>query len=264
MKHSSIMDFDTNDEESVAAFRVTMADGLRPLIKVNYLLGVSTFTINSSGHIHHPHKIFNRFRVSLAILFISASTTISFYRMVGTLLWNPFYESTPQGDFGRFNKMVELICQFISNIFPTMLIFIGLFRSTELTRFFEEMSVYNAGISGFADPKWVCHVTRRVFTMHMAMLFCIGCVMEFRLFTTVDSGEIELKEKLNVWGLGFGVHILMAVLVGLLTALKLSSNSFLECFNVALATCFSKVIDNLNEFILEEANNWKIKYLGKI
>lgn len=256
------MDSDKNNEESTSTFRVTIADGLRPLIKINYLLGVSTFIIDSSGHIQHPYKIFNRCRGVLAILFIFISACMSCYRVIETLLWNPIYES-PNGAFGRFNKMVELICQFTSNVFPAMLIFIGLFRSSEITRFFQQMSVYNAGICEFADPKRVSHVTRRLIALHMVMIIFATGVLQFRLFTFADPTELEWRQKFKEWTLvGRCVDCFLVLGVAILAFLKLGAIAFLECFNMALATCFSKVIENLSIFISEQADKWKISYLG--
>ncbi len=76
-----------------------------------------------------------------------------------------------------------------------MLIFIGLFRSSEITRFFQQMSLYNAGISGFADPKRVSQVTRQVVGLHMVMIFFAGCVLQFRLFTFADPTEMKWRQK---------------------------------------------------------------------
>ncbi|CAL8125279.1 unnamed protein product [Orchesella dallaii] len=246
---------ETGDE---SAFRVTMADGLRPLLKVNYLLGVSTYTISSTGHLQYPRRILSLVRVIITLILITSSASYTFYRMLHTLVWNELYRSP---GIARFNKMVELICQFVSNISPLTLILLCLFKTKATRNFFDEMGRYNAGIHRFAEPTRVRTISRRCFIMHLLMITASVLLLLLRVFTALDPTEIMMRGRIIEGSSVAVANVVNCLALTLLVFCKQSSVAFIEVFSVALATCFDIVIRNLTTFILNEAENWETVYL---
>lgn len=246
------------DYQRKSAFRITMADGLRPLLKLNFLFGISAYTVKSSGHIIFPCKTLTRIRILITLIFILFSVSITFYRTLEVLLWNPAYSSN---SFERFNKMVEMISQLASNLCPLMLTFIGLFRASKISAFFKEMGLYNAGVCDFAEPLKVRKVARRFFAVHLTVMAISGCLIQLRLHGSLDPTDIGWKEKLMQSKIGeSGIYVITSVFTVILVIVKQSCIAYLECFSAALATCFARVIRNLTKFMSQEAEKWNERY----
>lgn len=249
----------TSKHES--SFRTTMADGLRPLLKINYLLGVSNYKFTSTGHIHFSHSLFAKLRTALCLIFLSGSTITTLSRIIEVMFWSPVNNNN-EGGFARFNKVVDLTCQFAGAVYPLMLILICIFRTNTTIKFFEEMGKYNSGIAEFAEPPQVRKVSRRMFVLHLFVMLVSGALLILRLFTSTDPHDYNLFRP--------GTPVLRGVVTAsicigaiVLTVLKYSAVAFIECFSVALATCFTVVSTNLTRYILEEASKWKQLYLGE-
>lgn len=247
-----------DDQERESAFRLTMSDGLRPLTKLNYFLGVSTFTFSPSGHIQYTHKTFTKCRVFLTLILLSVSATITVYRMVNAVMHAKFQSGIP-----HFNRMVELICQFISNLGPLMLILISLFKSNALDGFFHEMGKYNAGISEFAEPPTVRNISRKYLGMHLVLTGISGSAIVVRMFMPYHPDDASLRYLATFTENEDVMLAVTSVISVLLIILKHSAMAFIECFNLLLAVCFSTVTNNLGKFIDDRSEGWKRKYMGK-
>ncbi|CAL8125270.1 unnamed protein product [Orchesella dallaii] len=245
---------ETKEDEST--FRGTMANGLRPLIRINFLLGVSTYTLSSTGVRQHPCQNFSLARVIFTLILIIISASFTFYKMVDTLIWNQMYLSDA---VSRFNKMVDLICQFVANITPCTIMLLGLVRANATNNFFDEMEKYNAGVGGFAEPRKVHSVSRRC----LAMLAIIIAILTLLLLLRVDPWEIMVIVGFKDKAIELLAALVFSIIEAFLIICKQTAITFIEVFSVALATCFNVVIENLTKFILKEAESWEEEYVGK-
>lgn len=232
----------TNEKQD--RFRLSTTDGLKPLIYLNYFLGVSPFYINNAGYLIFPNNCFTRCRAIITAGCVAISGLVSIYHMIDTFL-------VDDDDSSRFNKMIDLTSRLLSNLCPLMLIGIGVFKTDKFLHLLRELRGFNEEFSSFLDSAKVKRISTRVFFIHSIIITAsISILLGRTIFMREDSTEHFWMGFWNDKTLqGRTTAIILIILVLSLVALKYTAVAYLECFCIAIATSFSSVVENITELI---------------
>lgn len=228
-------------------FRLSTADGLKPLLYLNYLFGVSPFYVDKAGYLNFRQNSFTRIRAITTAGLIAISASISIYHMINILIWD-------KEERRRFTNMIDLTSRLISNLCPLMLICIGVFKADQFLEFLQELKDFNEEVKQFLDTRRVKRISRGVFIVQTIIITSSMSILFGRVtFLSFDSKENAWMQVLTENGIqGWLLAGPVLVLVLAVMALKYTAVAFLECFCIALATSFVTVIENLSEFIRRE------------
>lgn len=251
---------------------------LRPLIQINYVLGTCPCVISPEGQIKTPFKYFSfaRFFLIVALLiFLSISPVLR--GCLSMLNISPNNEYLNKNYFSAAKKeavgmtltrYVDMACGFYANLIPAVFLCMASCKRKQILNFFDSMSNYVNGISGFGDYAHIKKVITRLFVMHGVFSICISIMLALRFASNSSQGpgtmtlwflwqdESVTNAKWVAWTL--------APFYGYLSVAKTAVTALIEVCCASLACCFCKVIENIQAYLNDVMQHWNRRFLGKL
>lgn len=261
---------------------------LRPLVQINFIFGTCPCLISPQGQIKTPYKLFNFARFFLIVgllIFYSGSSLlqvcISLYKNPTTNRENQNPQHLQNVSFTAISSkgheeaiegltltnFVDMFCGFYSNLVPAVFLCMACCKRKEIVGFFDTMTQYVNGVTGFGNYAHIKMVTTRLFIMHGFFTLIITTMISLRLVSTPAYGPGILVALIFQRNNGVQPEWVTWAIVpfsAYMSIAKTVVTAFIEVCCVSLSACFCKVIENIQHYLDEVMRNWSRRFLGKI
>lgn len=243
----------------------TFPQMLKPLLRVNYILGTFPYKIAfENGYMTLSKSSFHYYR-ALSTFFILASTVLALaIRMLQVLLSARELDSNGN-PVPILSRMVELICSIHANFITLIILLLVFLKREVLAKYFLEVINYSNSLRGYTDNATVFSTVRKLYTLYTFLGLTAALTVALRCFSNPKIAPISLWLELS----GFDEYIsseimsiVSAFFVFYLAIVKFACLGNLEVVSCTQAICFSRTMENLMDYLEDQIEIWKRQYKG--
>ncbi|CAL8125288.1 unnamed protein product [Orchesella dallaii] len=239
---------------------------LKPLVLLNYFLGSFPYAIkyDNNGKVNLTSHNFYYNRTLFTFFIFVFCIFISVYRITLIVIAPRLYDGDGEA-ISIISPVVESVCTFYANFITALVLGMAMMKRKLLMKFFNEMEVYGKTLGKYLDPEAVGSRVRRMYLLYGILGSIAAINVSIRCYQNPAAGPVSaFLEITRLDGIMSSetTSIISAMVVFYLAMVKTATFGYIEIVSIAISTCFSRAIGNIQEYLEEEMEIWRSQYKG--